>query len=103
MKVNSETLIRKMATKYDISYTEAEEIIYKVSDTISDLIDEGCTSFRIPKLFTLEFKKFKANPFHNIHTREVEMGRPRIKAQIKLGKNLKERVRRAFDVSPKVF
>lgn len=103
MRVNTEALIRKIAEKYNISYTEAKETLYRVSDTISDLIDEGCTSFRIPKLFTLEFRKFKANVHHDIRSHELRLGRPRIKAQIILGENMKERVRRAFDVSPKIF
>ena len=103
MKVNTEALIRRMAEKYDISYAEAKQTLYRVSGTISDLIDDGCTSFRIPNLFTLEFRKFKANVHHDIQSHELRLGRPRIKAQIIMGENMKERVRRAFDVPPKVF
>lgn len=103
MRANTEILIRKMAEKYDISYAEAKESLYRVSDTISDLIDEGCTSFRLPNLFTLDFKKFKANMYHDVKNREMRMGRPRIKAQIILGEKMKERVRRAFDVSSEIL
>lgn len=103
MRANTEILIRKMAEKYNISYAEAKENLYRVSDTISDLIDEGCTSFRLPNLFTLDFKKFKANMYHDVKNREMRMGRPRIKAQIILGEKMKERVRRAFDVSSEIL
>lgn len=103
MKANTETLIRKMAEKYDISYAEAKENLYRVSNTISDLIDEGCTSFRLPNLFTLDFKKFKANMYHDIKNREMKLGRPRIKAQIIIGEKMKDRIRRAFDVSSKIL
>lgn len=103
MKANTETLVRKMAEKYNISNAEAKETIYRVSETISDLIDEGCTSFRLPKLFTLDFRKFKPTLYHDVQTGEMKMGRPRIKAQIIIGNAMKERIREAFDVPPKVL
>ncbi len=98
MKITAEILAFKMAERHNISRQMARKMLFMLSDTIKSLIDEGCTSFRFPSLFTLEFSKLEAVTHYDINSKRLEMGRPRIRARVIFGKALRERIRKAFDI-----
>lgn len=114
MKITVEYLIKKIAERHNLSRAEAEDALRWTCSTIKYLIDEeGCTSFRLPYLFSIEFKAMLKKSFYNGVKKRYEPGLWVVYPKVKVGPVTRKKLRESIlnglneenkkDVPSKIF
>ena len=94
-----EVIAAKIAEMNDVSLAEGDRQFRAVSYAIRALLEEGWTTFKFPRLMTIDSRLTKHGAWVDFETGERKETRPKLRVKVKFYDNLRETLREGHNVS----